>query len=349
MSTRLAWGILGTGRIAKTFAKAVTSSKNGQLIAVGSRSQETADAFAAEFAIPKGYPTYEELLADPEVKAVYISMPHHLHKEWTIKAANAGKHVLCEKPIGINAAEAQAMIDAAKKNKVFLMEAFMYRCHPQTQKLVELIKNKAIGEVRLIQAAFAFGSNAAPESRLMNHQMAGGGIMDVGSYATSVSRLIAGAAVGKPFEDPIDVKGSGNIGPTRVDEIAVAILTFRSGVIAQCTTGVKLPHDNILRVYGSEGCIIVPNPWMPTRDSAGASVITVQKYSSKEAEEVRVISDGSLFALEADEVANRISAGESQYISLDDTLGNMKTLDRWRAAIGLVWDMEKPGAQQAKP
>ncbi len=140
-NTRLAWGIMGTGRIAKTFAKAVTTSKMGRLVAVGSRSQETADAFAAEFAIPKGYPTYEAMLADPEVKAVYISMPHHLHKEWTIKACNAGKHVLCEKPIGINAAEAQAMIDAAKKNKVFLMEAFMYRCHPQTQKLVELIKS----------------------------------------------------------------------------------------------------------------------------------------------------------------------------------------------------------------
>ena len=158
MSTAINWGILSTGAIAKTFARGLAASKTGTLVAVGSRSQEKADEFGEAFDIPRGgrFARYEALLADPNVNAVYIAPPHPLHAHWAIKAAEAKKHLLVEKPIGVNHAEAMAIVEAAIANDVFLMEAFMYRCHPQTARLVELLREKIIGDVRLIQASFGF-------------------------------------------------------------------------------------------------------------------------------------------------------------------------------------------------
>src|SRR5438067_9940242 len=158
MAEKLAWGILGTGTIAKTFARGVQKSKTGTLAAVGSRSQESADAFGDALSVPAGHrhAGYDALLADPSVQAIYIATPHPWHAHWAIRAAAAKKHLLVEKPIALNAADAMAIVEAAIANDVFLMEAFMYRCHPQTHKLVELIRDGAIGEVRMIQAAFGF-------------------------------------------------------------------------------------------------------------------------------------------------------------------------------------------------
>src|SRR5580692_1337614 len=144
----LSWGILGTGRIAGIFARQLSQSKTGKLAAVGSRSQASAEKFSAEFGAPRGYATYEALLADSAVQAVYIATPHTLHAEWCLRAAAAGKHILCEKPLTLNHTEALAVVEAARKHDVFLMEAFMYRCHPQTAKLIELLRKKVIGEVR---------------------------------------------------------------------------------------------------------------------------------------------------------------------------------------------------------
>ena len=147
MSKPLRWGIIGTGNIARSFAEGLRTSKTGKLLAVASRSQAKADNFARELGAQRAYASYEALLADPDVEAVYISTPHPHHAEWAIKSAEAKKHILCEKPIALNSGEAMAIIEAAIANDVFLMEAFMYRCHPQTQKLVELLREKAIGEI----------------------------------------------------------------------------------------------------------------------------------------------------------------------------------------------------------
>src|SRR5438552_868601 len=147
MADKLNWGILGTGNIAKAFAKGIAASRSGALVAVGSRSQASADNFGVEFNVPRRHASYDALLADKNVHAVYIATPHPLHAEWSIKAAEAGKHILCEKPMSINHAEAMVVLEAAHRNDVFFMEAYMYRCHPQTQKLVELVREKIIGEV----------------------------------------------------------------------------------------------------------------------------------------------------------------------------------------------------------
>src|SRR5882724_823597 len=263
----LSWGILGTGRIAGIFAKQLSQSKTGKLAAVGSRSQASADKFTTEYRVPRGHNTYEALLADSRVQAVYIATPHSLHAEWCLKAAKAGKHILCEKPLTLNHAEALAVVEAARRHNVFLMEAFMYRCHPQTAKLVELLREKATGEVRVIHASFGFHRDFNPEVRLFKNTLGGGGILDVGCYPVSASRLIAGIATGKPFADPVEVKGCGHFAPSGVDTWATALLKFPGDILASLATSVEVQQQNTLRICGSDGNIFVPAPWAQVKDS----------------------------------------------------------------------------------
>jgi predicted dehydrogenase/aryl-alcohol dehydrogenase-like predicted oxidoreductase len=340
----LNWGVLGTGNIAKTFAKGVVGSTSGKLVAVGSRSHESADKFAAEFGIPNRHGSYDALLADPEVHAVYISTPHPLHAEWAVKAARARKHVLVEKPIGLNYAEAMVITEAALENDVFLMEAFMYRCHPQTARLVELVKNRVIGELRLIQADFSFHWPKPwnDQSRLISNALGGGGILDVGCYPVSMSRLLAGAYLGRPFAEPEDFKAMGHVGKTGVDEFAVALMKFSGGVLAQISTGVQLNRENGVTLYGSEGRIHVPKPWIP-----GQSEKILVYRSGKEVEEIVVESKLGLYSLEADTVARYLAQRQSPTMSWEDSLGNIRVLDRWRDQIGVVYESEK--LENARP
>ncbi|HSH08777.1 MAG TPA: Gfo/Idh/MocA family oxidoreductase, partial [Oceanipulchritudo sp.] len=286
--TKLSWGIIGTGAIARAFAHGLKQSASGRLVAVGSRSSETAEAFARENGVPGHHGSYEALLADEKVQAVYISTPHPFHAEWAIKAAEAGKHVLCEKPMALNAWQAQVIIEAARRNGVFLAEAFMYRCHPQTAKLAELIRSGAIGQVRMIRASFGFGGGDRinPESRLFKNALGGGGILDVGCYAVSGARLIAGAAIGLPFDNPDQVVGSGQVGETGVDEWAAAVLHFKSGITAQVSTAIRTTLDNLIEVYGSEGTITVPDPWVADRVNPVLGQIIVTRGSETKIHEI---------------------------------------------------------------
>ncbi|GCF07823.1 aldo/keto reductase [Dictyobacter arantiisoli] len=349
MSQTLSWGIIGTGRIAGIFANGLTKSQTGKLVAVGSRTQEAADRFGATWNVAHCYHSYEDLLADDEVQAVYISTPHPMHAEWAIKAAEAGKHILCEKPIALNHAGAMAVIEAAQRNDVFLMEAFMYRSHPQIARLTELLQTGTIGDVQLIQASFAFRSGFNPESRLLQNALGGGGILDVGCYCTSMARLVAGIAVGKPFADPIQVTATGHIGAeTGVDEYTVASLAFPGAILAQLLTGVRLNAENHVRIYGSEGSITLTTPWNPP--AGQATQIVVQRADQTEIEQITIECPDDLYSLEADTVAAHIQERQSPTVSWEDTLGNMRTLDQWREAIGLSYNAEQPqGADQHLP
>ena len=349
---KIKWGILATGNIAKAFANGVKHSKTGKLIAVGSRTAEGAENFGKAWGITKAkrHASYEALLADPEVQAVYIATPHPGHAEWAIKAAEAGKHVLCEKPMGMNAAEAMAMFEAAHKHGVFMMEAFMYRCHPQIAEAVKLVKSGAIGEVRFIQTAFGFGAPRIETNRMLANNLGGGGILDVGCYPVSLARLMAGAAIGKDFDDPTEVKGSGQLNKnTGTDEWAAATLKFGSGIVAQVSTSVLVNQDNSARIYGSEGWIHLPDPWVPSRDGAATQFFL---HKGGKAKKVKVTPEGPLYALEADAVGNAINKKSQQAdapaMTWDDTLGNLRTLDAWRNSIGLVYDLEKPDAPEMK-
>ncbi len=344
MSDRIHWGILGTGAIAKTLAHGLTQSKTGKLVAVASRTKESAEKFGQEFGISTCHASYEAMLADKNVQAVYIAVPHPLHAQWAIRFADAGKAVLCEKPFAINGYEAQAMQEAARRNNTFMMEAFMYRCHPQTAKVVELVKSGVIGEVRFIQAAFAFNSGFNPTGRLYANDLAGGGIMDVGCYPVSFSRLIAGAATGQDFADPVDVKGTAWLGETGVDHVATASLKFPGNIVAQVTTGVQLSHDNSGKIFGTKGNIVVPNPWTADRKNGGSFTILLN-VNGQPQQEIKIDTDATAFAMEADVVGNAVKAGKTQAagpaMSWGDTMGNITTLDRWRHSIGMTYNMEK--------
>lgn len=345
-ATPLRWGILSTGRIAGVFARGLAASGSGRLVAVGSRAKASATRFAAEHGVAAkhAHGSYEALLADADVDAIYLATPHPEHVEWAVKAAEAGKHVLCEKPAGMNLTEGRRMIETARRAGVLFMEAFMYRCHPQTAKLVELIRAGEIGEVRLVQASFGFRVDYDPASRLWNKALGGGGILDIGCYPMSFARLIAGAATGAEFADPAELTGFGRLHPEcGADEVAAALLRFPSGVIAQIACGVGVMTDNTARIHGTEGWIEVPHPWIVTKQG-GEQTIRLHRRGAATPETITVAS-GDVYALEAEAFAAALRDGARAVpaMSPEDTLGNLAALDRWRAAIGLSYEADRQG------
>ena len=337
----LSWGIIGTGYIARIFAQGLKGSKTGNLLAVASRNLDVAQKFGKEFDVPFQYGSYDELIANPNVQAIYIALPHILHAEWSIRAANAGKHILCEKPLAMNYAEALAIVDAAKRNDVFLMEAFMYRCHPQTAKLIELLCNKEIGDVRVIQATFSFHADFDPNNRTLNYERGGGGILDVGCYPISMARLIAGVSLGQEYAEPIEVYGVGNVGKlSKIDEWAIGCLKFSHGILAQVATGVCLNQENVVRIFGSDGDIFIPSPWVPGGREPGITRIFVRKRGETRPKEIITETNVGLYSMEADVVAENIKKRQSPVMKWEDSLGNMKTMDRWRNVVGVSYPVD---------
>jgi predicted dehydrogenase/aryl-alcohol dehydrogenase-like predicted oxidoreductase len=338
--TKLRWGIIGTGNIASRFASQVPTSAANAVVAVGSRSIDSANAFADTWNIANRHGSYDDLLADETVDAVYVATPHPMHPEWAIKAAEAGKHVLCEKPLAINKAWAEAMIEAAVRNDVFLMEAYMYRCLPQTKLVAQLVRDGELGTVHQIQATFAFAAGFRPESRIFADELAGGGILDVGGYPVSYARLIAGAATGQPFADPAAVTAVGTVGETGADEWSVATLFFDGGVTAQVSTGVRLQDQNQVRIFGSKGYLVIEDPWFG--GDGKPTHVTLHRVG----EEPRDISadPALIYAAEAEAVAAAIEQRQAPEMSWADTLGNLTVQDAWRAAIGQQYASERDDA-----
>ncbi|RYE07141.1 MAG: oxidoreductase [Hyphomicrobiales bacterium] len=340
------WGIIGAGGIAKAFLLGLNGSRTGKLVAIGSRNPAK-PSLKADFPGARIHDGYEALLADPEVDAVYIATPHPGHAEWAIKAAEAGKHALVEKPIGLSAFEAEAMYDAARKAGTFMGEAFMYRLHPQTQQLIDLVKSGAIGEVRMIKSSFGFAMpKFMPEHRLYANDLGGGGILDVGGYPASMVRLIAGAATGKPFADPVKVLGVAHLGLEGTDEWASAVLKFDSGIIAEISCSVSVQQENVLRILGTTGRIEVKDFWFVSgpRDGQPGTFEIIMRDGSKQT--VGGDKRAPLYSFEADAVGDAIRAGRQEFaapgMSWADSLGNLRVLDKWRADAGLEFNLEKP-------
>ena len=339
------WGILATGRIAGTLADAIAASDTAVLAAVGSRTQEAAEGFVRERAGVTPHGSYEALLADDEVDAVYVATPHPQHAEWTIKALEAGKAVLCEKPMGVNHAQVMAMVEAARAHDAFLMEAFMYRTHPMTERVVQLVREGAIGEVRHIDASFGFDAPFSADNRLYCNDLAGGGIMDVGCYAVSMCRLIAAAAAGVPIghAEPEDVRAMASFAETGIDVRSAAVLRFPSGIVGQVATAVSVGLPNRVTISGSDGSIHIPQPWF-CADPDGHWRFEIRRGAEAEVVEGR---SAPLYVHEVDAVSEALGRGarESPYMPWGDSLGNARTLDAWRESIGLVFDMEQPERQ----
>ncbi len=327
------WGILGTGKIARVIATALSESSAGSLATVGSRDGSRARAFVAEFGGGRAHVGYDKVIADPDVDLVYVATPHPHHLEWAVKAADAGKHVLCEKPMGVNHAEAAQIVDAARRNDVFLQEAFAYRRHPQTARLVDLIRSGAIGDLRLIDASFGYDAGPDPGNYLFDHDLAGGSLLDVGCYTTSMAHLLA--AAGGAGDAPLQVAAAAFLGPEGVDHTTAATLVFGAGLVARLACSIRVNLDSSVRVYGSSGLITVSSPWLPGRIGSEAR-ITVQR-SGSEPEVIDIPLDAEVYTVEVDAVSRAVAAGERNpsLMTWEDSLANMRTLDRWRRAIGL--------------
>jgi predicted dehydrogenase len=325
----LKWGILATGGIAHQFAGGLKASKTGELVAVGSRAEDTARAFTDKHG-GNPYASYEGVLQDPEVEAIYIATPHHLHYEWTIRCAEAGKAILCEKPFTLNALEAKRALNEVRRHKVFFMEAFMYRCTEQTQKAKELIAGGAIGELLTINTEFAFAAGKGWENFRTDGALGGGGLMDVGVYPVSLCRLLAGA---EPSVAHYAAKLSGKGG---YDEHGSGCLMFTNGVTAHFGCGVHCNMRNQLWAYGSEGMLHIENPWKVTK---GSKMTLLASGKEPEVFDFGLTND-ELYAAEADAVAQFIDAKECPYMTIEDTLGNMRTLDALRDSAGLKFSAE---------
>jgi predicted dehydrogenase len=320
MADHLRWGILATGHIAHQFARGLKASQTGELVAVGSRSLHSAAEFCAQHG-GQPYGSYDEVLGDPAVEAVYIATPHHLHAEWTVKAAQARKGILCEKPFTLSLSQTEDALKAVRANGVFFMEAFMYRCHAQTRKAVEIVRSGELGEVRMISAEFGFAGARDWDNFRLDGAVGGGALMDVGGYCVSFSRLMAGeepvrAAYMPSMVRDYDATGSGS-------------LLFPSGVNAHFGTAIHQQLENRARVFGSTGMLEIDAPWKcfgKMRLWRAGAVVEEWDLSTD--------NDG-LYAQEADSVAQYFESGECPYMSMDDTRGQARALDMCKESAGL--------------
>jgi len=326
MAEKIRWGILGPGKIAHKFAEGLKSVKDAELAAVGSRSKERAEKFAAEFGDARCHASYEDLAADADVDAIYVATPHPMHKGHSILCLRAGKAVLCEKPFTINAAQAQEVIDVTRQEGVFCMEAMWTRFLPYIVKLRELLADGAIGEVRMLAADFGFRAGFDPASRLLDPNLGGGGLLDVGVYPVSLASMILG--------EPTDVVALADIGTTGVDEQAAYVLKYAEGRLAVMYSAVRTKTPMEATIMGTEGDIRLHSAWW-----CGEKMTVTAGGESKTIDLPR---EGNGYNYEAEEVGRCLRAGntESDVIPLAETLSVMRTLDAIRAEFGLKYPME---------
>lgn len=253
---RVKWGVISTANIGrKAVIPAIQASNNGEMVAVASRDLKKAQEFAGELDIPRFYSSYEGLFEDVDIDAVYNPLPNNMHREWTIKAAQAGKHILCEKPLAMDVRECQEMEDAARSNGVKLMEAFMYRFHPRTERVLELVRAGELGQIQMINAAFTFRLENLENIRF-RPELGGGSLMDVGCYCVNVIRTIA-------ENEPVEVQAFARWSVTGVDERLVGSLRFENGLLAQFDCALTMEQRQFYQVAGTDAFLDVGAAYLP--------------------------------------------------------------------------------------
>jgi D-xylose 1-dehydrogenase (NADP+, D-xylono-1,5-lactone-forming) len=315
VSHAVKWGIISTADINQKVIPGAHASPKVDLVAVASRDQARADAYAKQWEIERAYGSYEALLADPEIEAVYISLPNTLHCEWSIKSLEAGKHVLCEKPMTRHMAEVTAAFDVADRTGLWLSEAFMYRHNPQTKKLQQLIADGAIGEVRLVRSVFSYSLYDEDNIRLRT-DVEGGALMDVGCYNVSGSRLVGG--------EPEHVFGEAWVGQSGTDWVFAGTLRFPSNVLATFHSGTALPEQDELEVIGSEGSLFLDDPW-----HCASAVIEVRREEG--VERLRIEREDS-YRLELENLCDAIRGEGPLLLGRDDAIGQARTLEALHAS-----------------
>lgn len=328
--TTFRWGILATGSIADAMAYALRTVPEAELVAVASRSQATADAFGERWGIPRRYADYAQLAADPQVDVVYIATPHNLHAANMQLCLAAGKHVLCEKPLTLNAAQAAAAAESAQRHGRFLMEAVWMRFLPAVEQVRRWVADGAIGAVRLIQADFCFHRPFDPTHRLYDPALGGGALLDLGIYPLSLATMLLGF--------PQAVHGQAQIGRTGVDEVNAITLTYADGALAQLTASMTLDRPREAFVLGSRGAIRLHDPFFrPDR-------LTLHQYG-RAPEEHHIPFHANGYPHEVEEVHACLRAGltESPRLPLAETVRLLALMDELRAQWGVVYPDEAVG------
>jgi xylose dehydrogenase (NAD/NADP) len=319
------WGLLSTARINDALLAGAALSDRVRVAAVASRDLARAEGYARERGIERAYGSYEALLADPEIEAVYIGLPNGLHVEWSIRALEAGKHVLCEKVLDKRADRVAEAFDTAERADRFLMEGFMYRHHPQTKRLAELVADGAIGELRLVRAAFSFSLTELGDVR-MRPELDGGSVTDVGCYGISAIRLLAG--------EPESVTATEVLGSTGVDVRFAGTLALPGDVLGYFDCAFDLPYRSELEVVGSEGVIRVVDPFTIGSLGIGGSGIEVRR--GDEVEVVRA-GDENHYQLELDNLSDAIRGIADPLLGREDAVAQARAIEAlYRAAEGGV-------------
>jgi xylose dehydrogenase (NAD/NADP) len=303
-------GIVSTADINRKVIPGARASDKVDLVAVASRDQARADEYAREWEIPRAYGSYEALLEDPDVDAVYISLPNTMHREWSIRALEAGKHVICEKPFSKRPEDVEAAFDAAERAGRHLTEAFMYRHNPQTARLRELVHQGAIGDLRVVRSAFSYSLYDTENIRLRT-DVEGGSLMDVGCYCVSGSRLLAG--------EPESVHGQAYIGPSGTDWVFTAALRFPGDVHALFDCGTCLPNRDELEAIGTEGSLFLDDPWHCTEP-----VIELRRGGELERIELEPVDS---YRLELENLADAIVGEAPLLLGREDALGQAQTIE----------------------
>lgn len=311
MDKIIRWGLLSTARINRRLIPAMRSASRSQLVAVASRSLKTARDYASEWDIPIAFGSYDDMLASDQVDAVYIGLPNDLHAEWSIRAMQAGKHVLCEKPFALNVAEVDRMIAASHSTGMVLAEAFMYRHHPQTLEVKRLVDGGAIGGVRFVRGTFSFPLSRPDDVRL-RPEWGGGCLWDVGCYPLSFARFLLGA-------EPVEVFGSAVRGPTGIDETFAGQLVFPAGILVQIDAGFRSPVRAELEVAGTTGVLRVRSPWRPRE---GQPILLTRGDQT----ETVTVEPKDRYRLEIEDLAEAVRSGREPRVGFAESRGNVRTI-----------------------
>lgn len=307
----LKWGLISTARINRALIKPLRASERNTLVAVASRSEDKARSYADLWGISRAFGSYQEMLDDSEIDVVYNSLPNHLHAEWTIKALRAGKHVLCEKPLAISLAEVDAMRETAVETGKVLAEAFMYRHHPQTIKVKEIVDSGVIGKVRVIKGAFTFNLTNPDDVRL-DPKMGGGSVWDVGCYPISYARYILES-------EPIEAFGWQKTGESGVDEVFAGQLRFAKDVLVQFDCGFRSQFRARILVIGSDATLSVPTPFKPETNEE------IKIFRDDEVQTFEIPGQ-ELYIGEVEDMADAILTEVPPRISLDDSRNNIAAI-----------------------